>query len=129
MEKRKNSSWEASAQWYDRVVGEKGHYYHEHVILPNLLRMLALDTCQNPSIVDFGCGQGLLARYIPSSISYLGIDISPTLIESAKIRSKKERLKTFLHADLAASLLPPQQNLRTPSFFFLCKICKIPKYL
>ncbi len=118
MKKRQDSSFETSAEWYDRVVGEKGHYYHQHVILPNLLRMLNLDKYQNPSIVDFGCGQGLLARYIPSSASYLGIDISPTLIQSAKIRSKKDQLKTFLSADLSV-LLPSSRVKYTHGVFLL----------
>ena len=30
----RDTSWETSSAWYDKIVGAKGHYYHEQVILP-----------------------------------------------------------------------------------------------
>ncbi|MBM3208605.1 MAG: SAM-dependent methyltransferase, partial [Chlamydiae bacterium] len=35
-QKKESSSWEPVSGWYDKVVGSKGHYYHENVILPKL---------------------------------------------------------------------------------------------
>ena len=32
---KSKTSWEGSHEWYDKIVGEKGHYFHEHVIFPN----------------------------------------------------------------------------------------------
>jgi ubiquinone/menaquinone biosynthesis C-methylase UbiE len=71
---QKNTSWDNVSQWYNNIVGEKGHFYHETVILPNVLRLL----------LDLGCGQGILARAIPKDVAYLGLDLSPTLIEEAR---------------------------------------------
>ena len=36
-EKHKSTSWEPVGNWYQTIVGEEGHYYHQHVILPQLL--------------------------------------------------------------------------------------------
>ena len=83
MAKQLKTSWESSAKWYDSVVGEKGHYYHENVIFPKLLRLMDLDPAFS-SVLDLGCGQGVLLRKIPHSIPYTGVDISPSLIREAK---------------------------------------------
>ncbi len=96
------TSWESSHRWYDSIVGEKGHYYHEHVILPNTLRLLNLKA--NDSLLDLGCGQGILSRHIPSQVAYTGVDASPSLIREAKNRSRH----TFQVADITEPLnLPP----------------------
>lgn len=83
---KKSNSWQTVHQWYDRSVGQKGQYYHEHVIIPNVLRLMKLNTTS--SILDLGCGQGVLARYIPKHIPYWGIDTSIGLINSAKSRDR-----------------------------------------
>lgn len=82
------TSWESSHKWYDCLVGEKGHYYHEHIVLPRSFELLNLK--QGDSLLDLGCGQGILSREIPSHVDYLGIDASPSLIKEAKKRSQKE---------------------------------------
>ena len=82
-----NTSWESSHKWYDSLVGEKGHYYHEHVVLPQSLKLLSLKPTN--SLLDLGCGQGILSRHIPPNIDYVGIDASPSLIKEAKRRSQK----------------------------------------
>lgn len=93
-----NTSWESSHKWYDSLVGEKGHYYHEHVVLPHSLKLLSLK--QGDSLLDLGCGQGILSRHIPPQIDYVGIDASPSLIKEAKQRSKKP----FLVGDITKPL-------------------------
>jgi SAM-dependent methyltransferase len=45
-----------------------------------LLRLLGPCT----SLLDLGCGQGVLARHLPSTIDYCGLDISKRLIQEAK---------------------------------------------
>lgn len=107
MKKPLNSSWDDAARWYDQAVGEKGHYYHEHLIFPNLLKLMNLTP--QCSLVDLGCGQGILARQIPLNVGYLGIDLSKSLIKAANERSKGKTRK-FLEADVSKPLsLEPAQ--------------------
>ena len=80
------TSWESSHKWYDSIVGEKGHYYHEQIVLPNTLRLLNLK--KGDALLDLGCGQGVLARSIPQGVRYVGVDAAPSLIHSAKAKSK-----------------------------------------
>lgn len=83
---RKNAShtsWEAVGQWYHTIVGEDGHYYHQHVILPNLLQLMQVSQTENPFILDLACGSGVLARQLPK-VNYIGIDASSTLLRAAK---------------------------------------------
>lgn len=66
--------------WYDQKVGHEGHYYHQHVILPNVMRLLGSPR----KLLDVGCGQGILARKLPKNTQYYGLDLSPSLIAKAK---------------------------------------------
>jgi ubiquinone/menaquinone biosynthesis C-methylase UbiE len=82
-----DTSWESSHKWYDAIVGEKGHYYHEQIVLPRSLKLLNLK--KGDSVLDLGCGQGVLSRHLPPDVDYAGIDASSSLIQEAKKRSKK----------------------------------------
>ena len=79
---RQNTSWQPVSKWYTKTVGESGNYYHQHVVIPAVLRLLNLS--ENSSLLDLACGQGVLERQIPPSVYYQGIDISPSLIQYAK---------------------------------------------
>jgi len=98
---QKNTSWDNVSQWYNGIVGEKGHYYHENVILPNVLRLLKL----NPSakLLDLGCGQGILARAIDQNVNYLGIDLAVNLIEEAR-RLDTNKNHSYAVADVSGNL-------------------------
>jgi SAM-dependent methyltransferase len=72
------TSWEREAEWYSSCVGKKGHYYHQSLILPGVVRLLG----QQTSLLDLGCGNGVLSRHV--SIPYVGVDASPSLIKEAK---------------------------------------------
>lgn len=78
----KEKNWNASEKWYTDCVGEKGHYYHQTIVLPSSLRLLELK--ENMSLLDLGCGQGVLARSLPQGVHYQGIDNSQLLLQSAR---------------------------------------------
>jgi SAM-dependent methyltransferase len=93
--------WESSAKPYHKIVGEKGHYYHQKVILPNVVKML--NPQQGELILDLGCGNGVLERTLPSFIQYTGIDGSKTLIQEAK-KLSKSKSSSFLVGDVTKKL-------------------------
>jgi SAM-dependent methyltransferase len=77
-----NTSWQPVSEWYHSSVGASGHYYHQHVVIPNLMRLLQLH--ESASVLDLGCGQGILARQLPEGVYYQGLDLAPSLIQLAK---------------------------------------------
>jgi ubiquinone/menaquinone biosynthesis C-methylase UbiE len=83
-----SSSWEGVSDWYDSIVGKEGHYYHQAIVLPGVLRLLELQP--KSSLLDIACGQGVLARAIPKGVTYTGLDISKTLIRQAQTHSKNK---------------------------------------
>ncbi len=91
----KDTSWQKVGQWYDQVVGELGSYYHQNIILPNVLKLLDLQ--KGSSLLDVACGQGVLAGRIPKDIDYVGLDAAKSLLNKAKTRHKG---KTFIYADV-----------------------------
>lgn len=82
------SSWDDAASWYKEAVGEKGHYYHQAIVIPKLLKMLKLK--KEESLLDLGCGQGVFARSLPKEIFYVGVDLSKKLIQEAKKMTRPE---------------------------------------
>ncbi|MCB1148926.1 MAG: class I SAM-dependent methyltransferase [Chlamydiia bacterium] len=86
--KKKNTSWQKSAEWYDKIVGTEGHYYHRQIIFPNLLKRVDF---ANADVLDLACGQGILSRQIPENTPYLGLDLSKTLIDTAREHSASPR--------------------------------------
>ena len=106
MKPKSGTSWHKQGKWYNRLVGSKGHYYHEHVVLPNVLRLLQLH--KESILIDIGCGQGILAKKIPQEIVYYGIDLAKSLISFAH-KSDKNPRHTYVVAD-ATHPLPLQNN-------------------
>lgn len=97
------NSWDLSENWYTQCVGEKGHYYHQAIVIPNLLRLLA----PSKSLLDLGCGTGVLARHLPKDLEYLGVDSSKKLIEQAERKTKEAK---FFVADLTAPVDLPKSD-------------------
>ncbi len=87
-----NTSWQQASDWYDSITAKKGHEYHRTLIMPRLKKMLV--ACK--SVLDLGCGQGVLASYIPKGCAYLGVDLSKSLVQAAK---KRHPDKSFKIAD------------------------------
>lgn len=110
-----NTSWDTSSQWYENIVGYTGHYYHEHLIIPRLLPLLQLHP--QSSILDIGAGQGILARYLPKNVTYLGIDNSSMLINQAKKHNHAQN-HTYLLADITQQLPIDKYNF-THAVFLL----------
>lgn len=77
-----DTSWQKVNKWYADLVGGKGSYYHEHLVLPGALKMLG--ELAKKSLLDLGCGEGILGRKVGKETSYTGIDLSPALIKIAK---------------------------------------------
>lgn len=77
-----NTSWEPVQKWYHSSVGEEGHYYHQKIVLPGVLKLLNLRP--GSSLLDIACGNGVLARQLPKNIYYEGLDLSSSLIKEAK---------------------------------------------
>lgn len=83
MKFKTNTSWDDQANWYDKIVGEDGSYYHQQVIIPNLLTRLG--EIKNKKILDLGCGQGFFCRILSKKhAKVIGIDLSEKLIQIAK---------------------------------------------
>ena len=49
------TSWENVASWYDALVGEKGGYFHTHVIFPRIMPLLSLKP--KMKVLDIACGR------------------------------------------------------------------------
>ncbi len=79
----KETSWEVSANEYHQLVGREGSYYHQHVIFPRLLKVMALTRFS--SVLELGCGQGVFSRVMPEGLTYFGLDASSSLIDYAKL--------------------------------------------
>lgn len=101
---------------------EDGSYNHQELILPQLLPLL--DLGEGDSLLDLGCGQGILGRSISPKSRYLGLDASKSLVRLAKSKdsnpshqylvkdaTKPLQLKeSFSHAAFVLSL----QNMSHP---------------
>ena len=76
------TSWEPVQKWYRDIVGDEGHYYHQQIILPGVMRLL--DLKKESTLLDLGCGDGILARHVPKTLKYVGLDAAPSFIKAAK---------------------------------------------
>lgn len=118
----KDTSWQNSSRWYQKHIDKEGSYNHKELILPKLLPLLNL--CPSSSLLDLGCGQGILSHAIDSKVRYLGLDNSKSLIDFALEKKKSNRHsfevkdvteplkldKQFSHATFMLSL----QNMAYP---------------
>jgi ubiquinone/menaquinone biosynthesis C-methylase UbiE len=98
---KKETSWTQVGKWYNGIVGEKGHFYHQEVIIPHVLRLLNLN--RTSRLLDLGCGQGILARAIPSEVNYLGIDLAANLVDEAR-KLDQNRNHSYAVADVTKDL-------------------------
>jgi ubiquinone/menaquinone biosynthesis C-methylase UbiE len=112
------TDWSGVAEWYDRLVGESGSEYHQHVVLPGTIKLL--DPQPGQRILDVACGQGVLCRMLHErGVEVTGIDAAEPLVRAARERGPgairyevaDARELTFLssgHFDAAACVLAIQ---------------------
>jgi SAM-dependent methyltransferase len=123
MKARTDTSWHKVGKWYNEKIGDRGSYYHEHVVLLAVLRLLKLN--QNSSLLDLGCGQGVLARQIPKNVKYTGVDAAASLITFAKKLDHNPNHQ-FIVSDVTqplpvtdkfthAAIILALQNIETPA--------------
>lgn len=96
------TSWQKVGKWYDGIVGEEGHYYHQSLIIPNVLKLLNFKKGETASLLDLACGQGVLSRHLPPTVSYVGIDAAAPLIAAAKQYHRPS--SQFIQADVTSKL-------------------------
>lgn len=99
--KQTDTSWQAVSKWYGGIVGEKGHYFHQSVIIPKAIDLL--DLKKESRLLDIACGQGVLARSIDPQIEYLGVDKANGLIAEAKKRDRNNKHK-YIVADVTKNI-------------------------
>lgn len=105
--KQRSTSWQKVSPWYNKITQDKGHYYHEHVIIPRVIKLLSLTSTD--SLIDLACGSGVLGRKVKKDIHYLGLDIAPSLIDAAKRQDKSDN-HTYVVADVARPLASFNKN-------------------
>lgn len=103
LRKKLKTSWQPVSDWYSQSVGKDGHYYHQHIVLPQSLRLLNLENTEETSLLDLACGQGVLERALPKNIQYCGVDIAPALITFAK-KNKLMQRHDFYIGDVSKPL-------------------------
>lgn len=123
-----DTSWQSVGKWYNQSVGEDGHYYHRHLILPNVIKLLDFPKEKASSLLDLACGQGIMSRVLPKNVSYVGLDASKELIEAAKNYQSPGKCD-FIQADVTkpfpvkkmfscATLILALQNIEFPDLLF-----------
>lgn len=93
------SDWNQSADWYDELVGERGHIHHERTIIPGLKRLLKLEPGQR--LLDIACGQGVVCRaFAADGIRVTGIDLAEDLIQMARRRVQHTERERYYRGDV-----------------------------
>lgn len=100
MEKRE-TSWGKVSKWYGEIVGEKGHFFHQTLVIPGALRLL--DLKKGDRLLDVACGQGVLARRLSGEVSYTGVDLAHGLIAEAKRMDLNKKHK-YIVADVTKNI-------------------------
>ena len=98
-QQQNKTSWEEVHDWYSHLVGKQGHYYHQQIIIPKTIELLGLSKETAVTVLDLACGQGVLARSLPETIEYWGVDLSPSLIREAK-RMTPQKNRHFCVGDI-----------------------------
>lgn len=75
-------------------------YLHSIAMVPRMATIAAyIKAFGLAKVLDVGCGTGDLLSYLDSSVTYIGVDISPTAINMAKARFADRKNAFFYTAD------------------------------
>ncbi len=111
----RSSSWQRVAPWYQKITKEgQGHYFHQHVIIPGVIRLLSLS--QDSNLLDLACGNGVFPKSLPKTVKYTGVDLSESLIKYAKNGDRNSNHK-YIVGDITKPLTIPEDQNRTQSRF------------
>jgi ubiquinone/menaquinone biosynthesis C-methylase UbiE len=113
---KSKTSWEPVKNWYAGIVGKEGHYYHQHVIIPGVLKIMKEEGLSgNTSLLDLACGNGVLSQYLPKDAEYLGVDASPGLIKEARKQDQNPKHRYDI-ADISKPLRLEKNNFDFATF-------------
>jgi ubiquinone/menaquinone biosynthesis C-methylase UbiE len=111
------TSWQGVSNWYGKLVGQDGHYYHKEVIFPYLKQQWQIQSGQ--SVLDLGCGQGVLTQLLSNEVKYVGVDTAKSLLNLGQV-AVGTKPQVFVQADatkdLTQKLLTVKQNLKIDAF-------------
>lgn len=93
-----HSSWDPVANWYKQWVGKDGSLYHRRLAIPTVNELL--NPKPGETILEIGCGTGVLANHLDQEIHYMGVDASPRLL--AVGRKNPRPNTTFIQGDACA---------------------------
>jgi ubiquinone/menaquinone biosynthesis C-methylase UbiE len=84
-QRHQKTDWHGVHEWYDRLVGDAGSEFHQQVVIPGVMRLLA--PRPRETIIDIACGQGVLCRALAErGVEMTGVDAAPSLIRAARER-------------------------------------------
>lgn len=88
------TSWEKSADWYDRIIGERGSELYREVVIPRALDLL--QPKRGERVLDLGCGQGVFSRAMSECGALVtGVDASSTLIQKARTYQSRVPIRYY----------------------------------
>lgn len=91
---RGGTSWEKSADWYDRILGERGSELYQAVVIPQALELLQPQ--RGELVLDLGCGQGVFSRALAErGARVTGVDAAPTLIAKARTYASRTPIRYY----------------------------------
>jgi ubiquinone/menaquinone biosynthesis C-methylase UbiE len=97
-----DTSWKQSCEWYDSLVGDDGHFYHQRIVLPGVFALL--DLIPGQTLLDLACGQGIVERVLPPGFGYVGVDLAENLLKSAQERAFHPQRCEWIHGDATQTL-------------------------
>lgn len=51
------------------------------------------------SVIDWGCGDGQVLAHMTTDVTYMGVDVSQTVLTAVAAQNRRHRRRSFMHAD------------------------------